>query len=48
MAGVCAGLGRWLGLDPTWVRVGALLLALIATKLAAVAYLIAWLILDEA
>lgn len=47
IAGVCAGLANWLHADPTWVRVGVLVTALFATKLVVVAYLIAWLILDE-
>lgn len=47
LAGVCAGFAHWLGFDPTWVRVAVLAIALFATKLAIVAYLIAWLILDD-
>jgi phage shock protein C len=47
VAGVCAGFAHWLGVDPTWVRVAALVIALCATKAAIVAYLIAWLILDD-
>ena len=47
IAGVCAGLARSLGVEPTWVRVAALIVALLATKLAVVAYLVAWLVLDD-
>ena len=31
VAGVCAGVARWLHVDPTWVRVAALVVALFAT-----------------
>lgn len=47
VAGVCAGVARYLGVAPTWVRVSALVVAIWATKLVIIAYLIGWLILDE-
>lgn len=47
VAGVCAGIGRYLRVEPTWVRVGALVLAIFATKLVIIGYLIGWLLLDE-
>lgn len=47
LGGVCAGIARWCGVDPTWVRVAVLLVALFATKLAIIAYVIAWLVLDD-
>jgi phage shock protein PspC (stress-responsive transcriptional regulator) len=47
IAGVCAGLARYLRVDPTWVRVGALVAAMFATKLVILCYLIGWLLLDE-
>jgi len=47
IAGVCAGLARYLRVDPTWVRVGALVAAMFATKLVILSYLIGWLLLDE-
>ena len=45
--GVCAGLARYFGIDPLWVRVGAVVAAVVMTKLAVAAYAIAWLVLDE-
>jgi phage shock protein PspC (stress-responsive transcriptional regulator) len=47
IAGVCAGVARYLRVDPTWVRVGALVAAIFATKLVIISYLIGWLVLDE-
>lgn len=47
LGGVCAGFARWCGVDPTWVRVALLLVALFATKLAIIAYAIGWLVLDD-
>ena len=47
IAGVCAGVARYLRVDPTWVRVGALVAAVFATKLVIIGYLIGWLVLDE-
>ncbi len=47
VAGVCSGIARYLRVSPTWVRVGALVVAIVATKLVVIAYLIGWLLLDE-
>jgi phage shock protein C len=47
LLGVCAGLARHFGIDPLWVRVGAVVAAVVMTKLAVAAYAIAWLVLDE-
>ena len=47
IAGLCAGLARYLRVDPTWVRGGALVAAIFATKLVIIGYLIGWLLLDE-
>ena len=47
IAGVCAGIARYLRVEPTWVRVGTLIAAIFATKLVILSYLIGWLILDE-
>lgn len=46
VGGVCAGVGRWLGVDPTIVRLAAVLLAL-ANGLGAVLYVAAWVLLPE-
>ena len=47
VAGVCAGVARWLGVDPIVVRLAAIVLAL-ANGVGIVAYLAAWLVLPEA
>lgn len=44
IAGVCAGLGRYLGLDPTIVRIIFVLLALFAMG-GVLLYLILWLVM---
>ena len=46
IAGVCGGLGRYLGIDPVLIRLGAVVLA-IAGGAGVLAYLIAWLIIPE-
>jgi phage shock protein C len=49
IAGVCGGLGEYLGIDPTVVRLGAAILC-IATGIfpGILAYVIAWIIVPEA
>lgn len=47
IAGVCAGLGRYLDIDPAFVRVAATIGALFLPKLTVAAYLIAWVVLDR-
>ncbi len=47
VAGVCAGVARWLGVDPIVVRLAALILAL-ANGIGVVAYVVAWVVLPEA
>jgi phage shock protein PspC (stress-responsive transcriptional regulator) len=44
IAGVCAGLGRYLGVDPTVVRIIFILLALFAAG-GVLLYLILWLVM---
>jgi phage shock protein PspC (stress-responsive transcriptional regulator)/two-component sensor histidine kinase len=46
VGGVCAGVAGWLGVDPTIVRLAAVLLAL-ANGLGAVLYVAAWALLPE-
>lgn len=46
LAGVCAGVGRWLGIDPAIVRVGTVLLAFLG-GLGIGLYLLGWLLLPE-
>jgi phage shock protein C len=47
LLGVCAGLARYFRVETLWVRVAAIAAAVIVTKLAVAAYVIAWLVLDE-
>jgi len=47
LLGVCAGLAHYFRVEPLWVRVAAVAAAVIVTKLAVAAYVIAWLVLDE-
>ncbi len=47
IAGVCAGLARYLNTDPAFVRVAVIISGLFMPKVTAAAYLIAWLVLDD-
>jgi signal transduction histidine kinase/phage shock protein PspC (stress-responsive transcriptional regulator) len=47
VAGVCAGVARWLGVDPIVVRLAAVVLAL-ANGIGVLAYVVAWIVLPEA
>ena len=47
IAGVCAGIARYLDTDPAFVRVAVIITALFMPKLTVAAYLIAWLVLDD-
>jgi len=47
LGGVCAGLARYLSIQPSWIRVGALVAGIFFPKLVVAAYLVAWLMLDE-
>ncbi len=47
VAGVCAGVARWIGVDPVVVRLATVLLTL-ANGVGAVGYLVAWMVLPEA
>src|SRR5918995_5267512 len=46
VAGVCAGVARWIGVDPIVVRLAACILAL-ANGVGVVLYLVAWAVLPE-
>jgi phage shock protein C len=46
IAGVCGGVGRYLGIDPVLVRVAAVLLVLLAGT-GLLAYVIAWIVMPE-
>ncbi|WP_221177279.1 PspC domain-containing protein [Nocardioides marmoriginsengisoli] len=47
VAGVCGGLGRYLGVDPTLVRVGAVVALVIGFPATIVAYAVAWAIMPQ-
>src|SRR5262245_63523454 len=46
VAGVCAGVARWIGVDPLVVRVATVILAL-ANGVGVVAYVVAWVLLPS-
>jgi phage shock protein C len=46
LGGVCAGLGKYLGIDATWVRIFFVLLA-ISNGLGGLVYLILWIVLPR-
>lgn len=46
LGGVCAGIARTLQTDPAFPRVGFILVALMAPKLAVGAYLVAWILFE--
>ena len=46
IAGVCGGLAEYFNIDPTWVRLGWILISL-AWGTGVIAYIIAWVIIPE-
>jgi phage shock protein C len=46
LAGVCGGLGRYLGVEPVLLRIAVVVLAL-ANGLGVIAYVIAWIVIPE-
>jgi len=47
IAGVCGGLGEYFAIDPVFVRVFAVLLAIIPHGFGLVAYIVAWIIIPK-
>lgn len=47
IGGVCGGLAEYFQVDPMWVRVGCVVLALISFGVGAVLYVVAWFALPE-
>lgn len=47
LAGVCGGAASYLKVDPTLIRVGFAVLAIVTWGVAVLAYLVAWLIMPE-
>jgi phage shock protein C len=48
VAGVCGGLARYLGVDPTLVRVGAVVALVLGFPATIIAYAVAWAIMPRA
>ncbi|HCA79788.1 MAG TPA: hypothetical protein DEP53_08645 [Bacteroidetes bacterium] len=49
VAGICGGLGEYLGVDPTVVRLGTVIIGLLTAIFPVViGYVIAWIIIPEA
>lgn len=47
ISGVCGGVAEYLGLDPTWVRLGWAAITLFACGTGIIAYIIAAIIIPE-
>lgn len=47
LAGVCAGIADYLRVDPTLVRVGFAVLAIITWGVALLGYVVAWVVIPE-
>jgi len=47
VVGLCAGLARYLDVEATWIRIAAVIGAVLLTKLAIALYVIGWLLLDD-
>jgi phage shock protein C len=47
LGGVCAGIARYLGVDPVAVRVGYAIVALVTGGLAVLAYPVLWVLMPE-
>lgn len=49
LAGVCAGIARYMNIDPTVVRIGTVVLALVTAVVPfVIGYVIAWVFIPEA
>lgn len=48
LGGVCSGLAAYIGIDPTWMRLIAVLLAFASFSVAVIIYIILWIIVPEA
>jgi phage shock protein C len=47
LGGVCAGIARYLGVDPVAVRVGYAVVAFVSGGLAVLAYPVLWILMPE-
>lgn len=49
LAGICGGLGEYLGVDPTVIRLATVIIALVTAVIpVTIGYVIAWIIIPEA
>lgn len=48
LGGVCSGVAAYLGVDPTWVRLGVVVLCFLSFSTVAIIYFILWMILPQA
>lgn len=48
LGGVCSGLAAYIGIDPTWMRLIAVLLAFASFSIAIVVYIVLWIVVPEA
>lgn len=47
LGGVCAGIADYFGWDPTWVRIGYILLSIFTVFSGVIVYLILWLVIPK-
>lgn len=48
IGGVCAGIARWMGLDPTLVRIAFALVSILSSAFPGVlVYIVLWLVIPE-
>ena len=47
IAGVCAGIGQFFGIDANLIRIAFALLTLLSAGAAALVYLVAWVVVPE-
>jgi len=47
IAGVCGGIGEYLGIDPTLIRLVWILFTLLSAGAGILAYIISWIIIPE-
>lgn len=45
LGGVCAGIARYVGIDPAFIRVGFVVAAVFFTKITIGAYIVAWILM---
>ncbi len=48
IAGVCGGIAEYFNIDPVWVRIITLILAILGVGLIAIIYIVCWVIVPNA